>query len=109
MVRNKTQQQPDWAWMGSRLPEFTDEEKRLLNRSSDFFAVQMYTSRYIEPWYGFPNNRVVHFRADKDGRQMCDVRWEQSPSMYRLMKNADILWKNRLEAYCCVTRGFNIT
>ena len=79
MIRNKTQQEPQWSWMGSRLPELNDEEKRMLKGSSDFFSVQMYTSRLVEPYYNFLNNSLVHFMTDKDGHQTCDVRWTKSP------------------------------
>lgn len=33
----------------SRLPKFSDESKQKLNGSADFFALNYYTSRLIEP------------------------------------------------------------
>ena len=35
------------GWETSRLPEFTDEEKKLLNGTSDFYSLQMYSSRIV--------------------------------------------------------------
>lgn len=34
--------------VGERLPEFTQEEKKFIQYSADFFGVNHYTSRYIE-------------------------------------------------------------
>nr|XP_039253969.1 uncharacterized protein LOC120331019 [Styela clava] len=77
LVRNKTQNQPCYVHLGSRLPEFTEEEKAYVKGTSDYFSMQMYTSRYIHDIY--PPDWFVAAIADRNNRQMCDPRWVQSP------------------------------
>ncbi|KAG8510332.1 Cytosolic beta-glucosidase [Galemys pyrenaicus] len=36
------------GYLSSRLPEFTEEEKRMIKGTADFFAVQYYTSRLVK-------------------------------------------------------------
>ena len=37
----------DEGWETSRLPEFTQEEKIMLNGTCDFYSLQMYSSRIV--------------------------------------------------------------
>nr|XP_018672401.2 lactase-like protein isoform X2 [Ciona intestinalis] len=78
MVRNKTQNETRFQHLGSRLPEFTEEEKAMLNQSSDFFSLQMYTTRYVIPFHNYPDWFITYL-SDRDAKQMCDVRWKPSP------------------------------
>jgi len=60
-----------------RLPEFTEEEKQLINGSADFFCVQTYTTRFSGPIEFFED--FGFFFADPDAQPYCDERWEQAP------------------------------
>ncbi|XP_076816813.1 uncharacterized protein LOC143462503 [Clavelina lepadiformis] len=77
MVRNKTQG-TRYEYLGTRLPEFTAEQMQMVNGSSDFFSLQMYTTRYVEP-FEYPDPWLISYVFDRDTRTMCDARWDQSP------------------------------
>lgn len=80
MVYNKTQNQPNFEHLGSRLPEFNQTEKNYIKGTADYFSMQMYTSRYIENFEA--PDRFVSYITDRNNRQMCDPRWVRSPGMH---------------------------
>lgn len=53
--------------VGARLPVFTDEQKRMIKGSSDFFGINHYTSRYAK--YGVSTNPGY----DKDTQAMDSI------------------------------------
>ena len=79
MVRNKTQG-TRYEYLGTRLPEFTAEQMQMVNGSSDFFSLQMYTTRYVEP-FEYPDPWLISYVFDRDTRTMCDARWDQAPGI----------------------------
>ncbi|XP_012861043.1 cytosolic beta-glucosidase [Echinops telfairi] len=60
------------GYPSSRLPEFTEEEKKMIKGTADFFAVQYYTSR------------IVKYKENKDGAlgllQDAEVEFFPDPS-----------------------------
>ncbi|XP_065570473.1 lactase/phlorizin hydrolase-like [Artemia franciscana] len=63
-----------------RLPEFTPEEKRLLNGSADFFGMNFYTSSVAEDFKFSPAKD--DFNEDKDIKTYPDPTWYQAGSSW---------------------------
>lgn len=67
----------------SRLPQFTDAEKKLLRGSADFFGLNYYTSAYAEPsfnWPDWPPN--PSFGRDQDIFESKDDSWPIAKSTW---------------------------
>ena len=53
------------AIVGERLPSFTEEEKKLVQGSYDFIAINYYTSRYAEGLLINANDMPISYDADR--------------------------------------------
>nr|XP_039248869.1 cytosolic beta-glucosidase-like [Styela clava] len=62
-----------------RLPTFTDEEKKLLKGSFDYFALNYYTTRIINPATEESENR---FHPDLEVEAKTDPTWERAGSQW---------------------------
>nr|XP_022342919.1 uncharacterized protein LOC111136393 isoform X1 [Crassostrea virginica] len=62
----------------SRLPKFTDDEKRVIQGSADFLGLNHYTTNLISP-VNYPPE-VVSYDADKDTLAEYDPSWPKSGS-----------------------------
>ena len=66
--------------LGNRLPEFTSEEKNLINRSADFFGLNHYTTMYAAENYGKNKEGEVYgnggISEDQDVDLSVDKTWE---------------------------------
>lgn len=64
----------------SRLPEFTEAEVASLKGSSDFLALNYYTSRYVRPIETF---RTEHnWESDAGIEQLIDPKWKRGKSSW---------------------------
>ncbi|OWZ22143.1 Beta-glucosidase [Phytophthora megakarya] len=69
---------------GDRLPKFTEEQKKLLKGSSDFFGLNNYSSNYVKPSPEFeagtppPNNNTGSLEADEGVTAYQDPSWVQT-------------------------------
>ena len=83
-IYNKTQEQDEFRDLGSRLPEFTEDEKELMHQSADFFCLQMYITRFAEPKFASdgPAVGLTSFQSDNDAEEnYYDRRWPKQDSM----------------------------
>lgn len=62
----------------SRLPEFTDAEKRMINGSSDFLGFNHYTTDYCEPG----QSNVRSWGGDQDTISYKDPSWPSSAASW---------------------------
>ena len=76
-VDTRSQQQ---GFDQSRLPAFTDEEKKVLNQSIDFLGLNLYTAYIVEP-KEYPITDVS-IESDLGGSQTQDKSWYKSGSSW---------------------------
>ena len=65
----------------SRLPEFTEEEKVMINGSSDFFGLNHYTTTLSYNAFE-PDLSVVSYDTDKETMTDYDITWPQAESSW---------------------------
>ncbi|KAL4159051.1 hypothetical protein PRNP1_004822 [Phytophthora ramorum] len=69
---------------GDRLPKFTEEQKKLLKGSSDFFGLNNYSSNFVKPSPEFeagippPNDNTGGLEADEGVTGYHDPSWVQT-------------------------------
>lgn len=61
------------GYASSRLPEFTEEEKRMIKGTADFFAVQYYTARLVR--HQENKERELGFLQDVEIKLLADPSW----------------------------------
>ncbi|KAK2500059.1 hypothetical protein MC885_012111, partial [Smutsia gigantea] len=61
------------GYASSRLPAFTEEEKRMIKGTADFFAVQYYTTRLVK--YQENKGRELGFLQDVEIKLLPDPSW----------------------------------
>ncbi|ETO70016.1 hypothetical protein F444_13472 [Phytophthora nicotianae P1976] len=73
---------------GLRLPKFTEEEKKLLKGSSDFFGLNHYGTAYAEPSAEYeakippPCDETGGYEADEGTKLTSDYSWKRTDSGY---------------------------
>ncbi|KAH9490978.1 hypothetical protein Btru_032374 [Bulinus truncatus] len=65
----------------SRLPAFTDDEKKLINGSSDFFGLNFYSANYVTNDPQPPSNPPNYYN-DQETRGETDPKWVGSGSSW---------------------------
>lgn len=74
-IQRNSQERP---W--SRLPEFTEQEIADLKGSSDFFALNYYTSRYVRPKEQYPEE--YNWESDAGVDLLVDSTWPKAKSSF---------------------------
>nr|AHZ59655.1 glycoside hydrolase family 1 [Phyllotreta striolata] len=69
------------GFQASRLPAFTDAERRLLKGSYDFFGVNMYSSALVTPERD-PDPESMGYKPDSEVRSWFDPSWEKGASSW---------------------------
>ncbi|GAB9470946.1 Beta-galactosidase [Globisporangium polare] len=70
--------------VGERLPEFTEDEKKLLKDSSDFFGLNHYSTEYVKPSKAFAagvlpaNDRTSSVISDQGVESSSDPNWKKT-------------------------------
>ncbi|KAL7018411.1 hypothetical protein ACKWTF_010741 [Chironomus riparius] len=78
MIDNIKRNSGDRPW--SRLPEFTAAEIAMIKGSSDFLAINYYSSRYVRPKVNYP--KEYGWEADAGIDKYIDARWERAESSW---------------------------
>ena len=78
MIDNVKRNSEEQGRTVSRLPEFTNEEIESLKGSSDFLALNYYTSRYVKHKENYPDE--LDWESDAGIDQFADPKWPRAKS-----------------------------
>jgi beta-glucosidase/6-phospho-beta-glucosidase/beta-galactosidase len=77
--------------LGDRLPKFTEEQKKLLEGSSDFFGLNNYSSSFAKPSVSYkrgelpPSDNTGSFLQDEAVTAFEDPSWEQTAAPWNFV------------------------